>query len=92
MLLSKGEKRNRKRIAEVGAVYDTRPVPRGVSDVLPADESERQEAGSGPQAERKWLTASVTDDAASVVCEIFDEAERRDAWGRVRVGCRSRRG
>ena len=76
--LSKGEKRNRKRIAEVGAVYDATPAPRGVADVLPADESERREAKQGPEAKRKWLTASVADDAAQVVCEIFDEAERRD--------------
>ncbi len=76
--LSKGEKRNRKRIAEVGAVYDATPAPRGASDVLPAGESERQDAKQGPRAKRKWLTASVTDDAAQVVCEVFEEAERRD--------------
>jgi len=76
--LSKGEKRNRKRIAEVGAVYDATPVPRGATDVLPAGENERREARPGPQAKGKWLTASVTDDAAQVVCEIFEEAERRD--------------
>lgn len=76
--LFKGEKRNRKRIAKVGAVYDATPVPRRVTDILPANESERQQAKSGPEAKGKWLTASVTDDAASVVCEIFDEADRRD--------------
>ena len=75
--LSKGEKRNRKRIAEVGAVYDATPAPRSMSDILP-NQSERQEAKPGPQAEGKWLTASVTDDAAQVVSGIFDEAERRD--------------
>ena len=76
--LSKGEKRNRKRIAEVGAVYDATPAPRTVADVLPANESERGEAKQGPKAKGKWLTASVTNDAAQVVCEVFDEAERRD--------------
>ena len=76
--LSKGEKRNRKRIAEVGAVYDATPVARSATDILPANESERREAKSGPEAKGKWLTASVTDDAASVVCEVFDEAARRD--------------
>jgi len=76
--LSKGEKRNRKRIAEVGAVYDMTPVPRSVADILPAGESERREAKQGPKAKGKWLTASVTDDAAKVVSEIFDEADRRD--------------
>lgn len=76
--LSKGEKRNRKRIAEVGAVYDVAPVPRSVADILPADEDERSAATAGPAAKGKWLTASVTGDAAEVVCEAFDEAERRD--------------
>jgi len=32
--LSKGEKRNRKRLAEVGAVYDLAPVPRTPADVF----------------------------------------------------------
>jgi hypothetical protein len=31
-----------------------------------------------PTAKHKWLTASVVDDAASVVATVFDEAERRD--------------
>ncbi|MCA1700260.1 MAG: ISKra4 family transposase [Actinobacteria bacterium] len=76
--LSKGEKRGRKRIAEVGAVYDATPAPRSATDILPANDSERQVARSGPEAKRKWLTASVTADAAEVVSEIFDEACRRD--------------
>ncbi|HZL03892.1 MAG TPA: ISKra4 family transposase, partial [Coriobacteriia bacterium] len=31
-----------------------------------------------PAAKGKWLTASVVDDAATVVAQIFDEADRRD--------------
>lgn len=75
--LSKGEKRNRKRMAEVGAVYTLAPVPRGASDVLASagDGPTRKEA---PMAKDKWLTASVVDDAASVVGRVFDEAQRRD--------------
>ena len=37
-----------------------------------------------PKAKHKWVTASVVDDAASVVCDIFDEAERRDGDHRHR--------
>jgi hypothetical protein len=74
--LSKGEKRNRKRIAEVGAVYDVTPVPRSAADVLAGGEQEERPAA--PQANAKWLTASVVDDAAEVVARVFDEAERRD--------------
>jgi hypothetical protein len=31
-----------------------------------------------PKAKRKWLTASVVEDASTVVGQIFDEAQRRD--------------
>ena len=74
--LSKGEKRNRKRMAEVGAVYTVVPVSRAATDVLAGDGTgERKPA---PAAKDKWLTASVVDDAATVVAAVFDEAERRD--------------
>ena len=76
--LSKGEKRNRKRMAEVGAVYEVTPTPRTTADILPATESERAAAKAPPTAKNKWLCASVTDDAAQVVGRIFDEAGRRD--------------
>jgi hypothetical protein len=73
--LSKGEKPNRKRIAEVGAVYEVTPAPRTPEDVLAAT---NEKTAPAPQAKRKWLTASVVEDAATVVTDIFDEAERRD--------------
>lgn len=77
--LSKGEKANRKRLAEVGAVYDAAPVPRTPADILTlpngAPEPTRAPA---PVARNKWLTASIVQDAASVVSQVFDEAERRD--------------
>lgn len=76
--LSKGEKPHRKRMAEVGAVYDVVAVPRTVADVIAADDAERDDAAKPPRAANKWLTASLVDDAASVVAKVFDEAERRD--------------
>jgi hypothetical protein len=75
--LSKGEKRNRKRMAEVGSVYDATPVPRTPADILPATDDDR-DATPAPTAKGKWLVASVVEDAASVVGQIFDEADRRD--------------
>jgi hypothetical protein len=79
--LSKGEKRNRKRLAEVGAVYDADPVVRSPADILArthdADPDPAPPA-QAPVAANKWLTASVTDDAAAVVGRVFDEADRRD--------------
>ncbi|MGV1030468.1 MAG: ISKra4 family transposase [Dermatophilaceae bacterium] len=75
--LSKGEKRNRKRLAEVGAVYDLQPVPRQATDVLASKRGEHPPPPA-PKAKNKWLTASVVDDAAEVVADVFDEADRRD--------------
>jgi hypothetical protein len=73
--LSKGEKRNRKRIAEIGAVYEIEPAPRTPAEVL-APTSEK--TLPPPKATHKWLTASVTENAAAIVASLFDEAERRD--------------
>jgi len=73
--LSKGEKANRKRIAEVGAVYEIKPAPRTPADVLAPT---KEKALPVPKAKHKWLTASVVEDAATVVADIFDEAQRRD--------------
>lgn len=74
--LSKGERRYRKRMAEVGAVYDVTPVPRSAADVLASKAGEKPPPA--PVAKAKWVTASVVDDAAEVVGTVFDEAERRD--------------
>ena len=76
--LSKGEKRARKRMAEVAAVYEVQPAPRTSADILPRDEAERQAQAPAPKAKNKWLSASVTDDAAQVLSEMFCEADRRD--------------
>ncbi|MDQ6614913.1 MAG: ISKra4 family transposase [Actinomycetota bacterium] len=72
--LSKGEKRYRKRLAEVGAVYDITPVVRTPGDIM----GPHHESTPAPVTKGKWVTASVVDDAAQVVTAIFDEAHRRD--------------
>lgn len=74
--LSRGEKRNRKRMAEVAALYDVTPVTRAPTDIIGRDED--VEAPPAPKAKNKWLSASVVDDAARVIGAAFDEAERRD--------------
>ena len=74
--LSKGEKRNRKRMAEVAAVYDVTPVIRAPTDIIGRDDDTPRPPA--PEAKNKWLTASVDDDAATVIGAAFDEAERRD--------------
>ena len=65
-------------MAEVGAVYDITPVARCTADILPGNDTQRRDTTPGPTARNKWLTASVVDDAATVVTAIFDEADRRD--------------
>ncbi len=79
--LSGGEKRGRKRMAELGAVYDAKPVARVPSDIL-KDKAQvtdtPAERVKGPVATNKWLVASVVDDAAEVIGQVFDEATRRD--------------
>lgn len=74
--LSRGEKRNRKRMAEVGTVYDITPVARTPADIIAADDNGQR--SPGPIARGKWLTASVDKDTAAVIASVFDEAARRD--------------
>jgi hypothetical protein len=75
--LSKGEKANRKRMAEVGTVYTIAPVPRRPEDVM-AHRSNDRAGTEAPKAAAKWVTASVADDAKKVIADLFDEAARRD--------------
>jgi hypothetical protein len=75
--LSKGEKTNRKRMAEVGAVYTVTPMPRTPEDVM-ARSANATAPNKAPKAAHKWLTASVVEDATTVIAKVFDEAQRRD--------------
>ena len=73
--LSPGEKANRKRMAEVAAIYTVKPVPRTPAEVMASHDEGPKKA---PEAEHKWLTASVADEAAEVIAKAFSEADRRD--------------
>jgi len=75
---SKGEKRNRKRMCEVAAVFDVAPAPRTIADILPYDPRPPGVASPTPATSGKWLHASVSDDAATVIAAGFAEADRRD--------------
>jgi len=76
--LSKGEKRGRKRMAEVVAVYHATPVPRTPADVIGAPGAGHSGRRAGPKACGKWLHASVTDEVAAVITAMFDHADRHD--------------
>jgi len=75
---SKGEKTNRKRMAEIVTVYELEPEPRTPADILPNPDTPPPSATRRPKAKNKWLKASVTDDARTVIAEMFNEADRRD--------------
>jgi len=78
--LTKGEKRNRKRMAEVAAVYTVAPYVRKPDDVLadlrPVRGVQRDRDRPRPTNKRVW--ASVTKSAETVIEDAFAEALRRD--------------
>lgn len=77
--LSKGEKANRKRMAQVAAVYDVKPHVRGIQDiVLLTRRVPDDKRPPPPRATNKRVWASVEKDAAVVINEAFEEARRRD--------------
>jgi hypothetical protein len=76
--LSREDQRYRKRMAEIGAVYDATPAPRTVTDILASAAPEGYEQAPGPVAANKWLCASVVKNASTVIGRVFDEASRRD--------------
>ncbi|MET9879169.1 ISKra4 family transposase [Actinacidiphila glaucinigra] len=78
--LAPGEKPNRKRMATVACVFDTRPEPRRPHDVIhpPGGRSGERPARRGPKAESKWCTASLVRPPEQVIADAFDQAQARD--------------
>lgn len=76
--LTKGEKRNRKRMAEVAAVYLVDPFVRAAEDVVRDLGPVHEVSARRPQPTNKRVWASVVHDATEVIDEAFDEAERLD--------------
>jgi hypothetical protein len=76
--LSRGEVRHRKRIAGAGAVFAITPVPRRPADIMPPPGPRAGPPPPAPGTGSKWVTASVTADAAEIVACVFAEADRRD--------------
>jgi hypothetical protein len=81
--LSRGEKRHRKRMATVAAVYTVPPYVRTPEQVLEAvarTQAERPDP-SRPRPERKRVWASVEQEPDDVLVEAFREALDRDQTG-----------
>jgi hypothetical protein len=76
--LSKGEKKNRKRMAQVAAVYTMDPFVRTPEDLLSELEREDQRPIKRPRPENKRVWASVDKDMEKVIRAAFEEASRRD--------------
>jgi hypothetical protein len=74
--LAKGEKPNRKRMAQVATVYSISPWPRTSADVLHGLRDDRDKARPRPANKRVW--ASVQRSAQGVIDDAFAEATRRD--------------
>jgi hypothetical protein len=74
--LSPGEKKNRKRMAEVAAVYSVAPWIRTTDQVLKAPGCGPLRPRPRPQNKRVW--ASVVEDARTVIHDAFAEATVRD--------------
>ena len=79
--LSKGEKRNRKRMATVAAVYAVAPLvrtPQQMLAVLARDEEADSNAPPRPRPPRKRVWASLEQEPRQVLQEAFREALERD--------------
>jgi hypothetical protein len=76
--LTKGEKRNRKRMAQVAAVYSVAPWVRTPMDVLDGLRPKGEKAQERPKVENKRVWASITHSPAKVIDEAFREALARD--------------
>ncbi len=73
--LAKGEKPNRKRMAQVAAVYSVARWPRTSSDVL---HGLREPGTARPRPTNKRVWASAERSAQAVIEDAFAEARRRD--------------
>jgi len=72
--LSRGEKKNAKRMASVAAVYTTAPVIRQPEDIIGDGLCDAQRAG--PEHKRVW--ASIEKPPEQVIADMFEEAGARD--------------
>src|SRR6059036_1532103 len=80
--LSRGEKRNAKRMATVAAVYTIQPYSRRPEDVLGGLAPHHEQEGCRrPRPENKRVWASLEKPHEDVIKEAFREARRRDPEG-----------
>jgi hypothetical protein len=76
--LTKGEKPNRKRMAEVATVYSIDAWPRTLAEVLHGAHDAQDKAQRRPRPINKRVWASIVHEPERVIQDAFDEAHRRD--------------
>ncbi len=83
--LSAGEKRNRKRMAEVATVYEIAPRVRRPQDIMTgySNEGTQPPRPARPEVKNKRVWASVEKPLKAVVEQAFDEALSRDPHKRM---------
>jgi len=82
--LTKGEKPNRKRMAEVATVYTIAKWERTVADVLHGVHDVKEKEARRPRPANKRVWASIVHSSRQVIADAFDEALRRDPERRRR--------
>jgi hypothetical protein len=76
--LSQGEKKNRKRMAQVAAVYSVKPHTRTPLSIMGNRDDDEQVLSFTPPVLNKRVWASVERDSEDVIDEAFREALQRD--------------
>ncbi len=76
--LTPGERPNRKRMAQVAAIYNIAPFTRTIRDVLPTLRKREEVEARRPRPTDKRVFASVEKSQRTVIDEAFNEALRRD--------------
>jgi hypothetical protein len=76
--LARGEKPNRKRMAEVATVYSIDTWPRTIADVLHGAHDPKDKERRRPKPINKRVWASIEHEPERVIEDAFDEALRRD--------------
>ena len=79
---TKGEKPNRKRMAEVATVYTLKQWPRSIADVLHGLRDQAEKAAHRPRPTNKRVWASISHTPQRVIDDAFAEAARRDVSAR----------
>ena len=73
--LSPGEKHHRKRMATVAAVYEVDPYLRSAAQIMGQDQTPMSQR---PKVQNKRVWASLRQEPAEVIEQMFAEANRRD--------------